>query len=663
MYLTPKVVLLSKENAPDNFSYCFDDLDNDGNSEKLEYVLQTNGKLGLLIYTKGKLIEQWNFLGKVANSVSPFYADYDNDGIKEVFLFTTHNDSIYLHCLDAFNNIIEIEDRAICKVYKDGGIYDFTIYPCAAYDVDLDGYKEIFFSISTGFSTRPRNMFAYYPQKDSLFISPQSCSLVLFPQIFDLEGKGKPVFMGNIVFVTGNCELDRKYTDQYSWMMVFTPEMKLKFPALRFDVHPAVSWFIPFNTDKKNYILALHLYKGTENYPSFIALIDSSGKIIRKRNVENPKDWYYTPLFFKDKDYKTAFVLQSDGVVMSIDSMLNMQKVAELKDISNTHIILKKDIDCDGQNEFIFPGKNVNELIVYRNDFSDPVTLKFSESALFYQMSIIEKEGAGAKIFVDTGKHLYTFSYEITFLYRYRFTLFIPVFLFFLFVRFVIIRIKKYQKLKFDNTQKQISELQLKSALNQLDPHFTFNIFTSFANLINEHDTERANYIFNKYARLLKANVLNSESIHISLQEELDFVASYLELEKFRYTNKFSFQISIAENIDKQLLVPKMLIHIFVENSIKHGLKHLDKGGKLVIDGTRNKGKVIISVADNGIGRIKAKEYGNFSTGRGLLIMDKILDYYYKQYKLKIAYKIIDLYEGDTASGTEVKIYIPLLNR
>jgi LytS/YehU family sensor histidine kinase len=200
----------------------------------------------------------------------------------------------------------------------------------------------------------------------------------------------------------------------------------------------------------------------------------------------------------------------------------------------------------------------------------------------------------------------------------------------------------------------------MKSIMNQLDPHFTFNIFFSFSNLINEKDTERANYIFDKYAGLLKTSVINSANVQISLREELDFVASYLELEKFRYSDKFTFQINIRESINDQIAIPKMIVHIFVENAIKHGIRHLNSGGKLKIDGTQNNGTIEISIQDNGIGRVKAKEIGSASTGKGLVIIGEIIENYNKLYNHRISYKINDLYENDQAAGTKVQIRIPV---
>jgi hypothetical protein len=652
--------LIATGESSGNYLYYYEDLENDGNSERIEYIMDHPQLTGLLVYKNGKTVDQWNFKGKWANTISPFISDYDQDGSKEIFVFSMHNDSIFMHCVDVMNRKVEIENKAICKTWKDrGGEYDFLIYPCTAYDVNNDGFKELFFSIGTAFSTIPRNMFAYYHKKNSVMVSPESCSLVLFPEMFDFEGDNIPEFMGSITHACGNCELERKYTDQYNWLMVFDPEMKFKFPPIRLNAHPAVSRFIPFNTGKNKYILVWHYYEGTQNFQSFMALFDVNGNLIRKKLIDKNKNMYFCPLFSRDKKNTEVFLLQTNGDIMSIDSNLNMHHEAKFDSNIKSYRIQKKDIDCDGQDEFIIPGKNKTELIIYRNNFADPVSLKLQEDATNGQMSIIKEVSSLPKIFLDTQAHQYTFRYEKTLLYKYRYAIFIPILILLLSFFYIIRQLKKYKKLKAYNLQKQISELQIKSIQNQLDPHFTFNIFASFANLINEKDTERANYIFDKYAGLLKASILNSENIHISLQEELDFVASFLELEKFRYSSKFSFQINMQENIDTQILVPKMILHIFIENAIKHGLKHLNSGGELSINGTKKNGLIHISIKDNGIGRVKAKEMGLFSTGKGLGIIDQIIEFYYKLYNLKISYQIVDLYENDKATGTEVKIMVP----
>ncbi len=175
-----------------NYLTFFDDLNGDGNSEKITYYRKYNDRLSIMIFTGNKVIDQWNFRGVWASTASPFFADYNDDGIKEIFVFTLYKDSIFLHCVDGFNRKVKAKDIAVCGVSKVGGAYDFMIYPCAVYDADGDGYKDFFFSIRTGFSIFPRNMFVYFPAKDKISISPESCSPVVRPVMFDMDGDAIP---------------------------------------------------------------------------------------------------------------------------------------------------------------------------------------------------------------------------------------------------------------------------------------------------------------------------------------------------------------------------------------------------------------------------------------------------------------------------------------
>jgi hypothetical protein len=656
-----KAELISTTVSSEDYSWHYADLDNDGNSEKMQFMSSYNDLLGLIVYHNDKIIEQWNLTGENVTSTSPLIDDFDNDGIKEVFAFTIHKDSLFLNCVDAISRKIEFQNKVICKAIKDsGGEYDLEIIPCSCFDVNDDGYKEIFFSIRSNFASYPRNMFAYYPRKDSVYISPESCSLILEPQMIDLDKDRVPEFMAQRTHATGNCELNRKYSDQFSWLMVFTPEMKFKFPPVSFDAYPSVTKLIPIKTGISYHILIMHVYQGQENFPCFLALFDLTGKLIRKRNLDNPESWVYSALFSNDDEFRNIFILETDGRVFSIDSMLHFKYKTKLENNPAILTINKMDVDCDGEKEIILPGKTKGELLIYRNNFSNPITLLANEDISANQISIINKAGELPEIFNDNKGILYKYSYKPTLIYKYRFSLLLPIFLIIFFTDLTIRQIRKYKKLKNDHIQKQISELQMKSIMNQLDPHFTFNIFSSFSNLINEKDTERANYIFDKYAGLLKTSVINSANVQISLREELDFVASYLELEKFRYSDKFTFQINIRESINDQIAIPKMIVHIFVENAIKHGIRHLNSGGKLKIDGTQNNGTIEISIQDNGIGRVKAKEIGSASTGKGLVIIGEIIENYNKLYNHRISYKINDLYENDQAAGTKVQIRIPV---
>ena len=643
---------------PEGFSYFYEDLDYDGNSELLEFIDSNDSRFGLIIRKNGKVIQQWNFKGGFANTFTPFYSDYDNDRIKEVIVFTVRNDSLFLNTLDFTHELLEISDQYICNVNKDNGKYDFTIYPIGSMDVNHNGYKELFWGINSAFSKYPRNFFSYYPQQNKVYISPQSCNNVAYPIMVDIDGDSIPEFFNRITHACGNCRPEEAFSDQENWLMVFTHDMEFKFKPVSFPAHPAITRTIPLQQHDSYNLLIHHTYLGNDSVPSFTALYSPQGKLIDKKKFAPNKNTYYSPYIYKDSTFSEVFQINHLGEVNKIDHSLQSKKVKEIEIQSNAYVIHKKDIDNDGKEELLIPGKNIGEIIIYQNDFTHPFRLFLKERASANQFSIVLRGDADPHISVCTAKHHYIFQIKRSRLFIYRHWLLIPVLLFAWFILFIIKKIKDYQRLKIENIKCKMSELQIKSAQKQLDPHFTLNLFSSFANLINEKDSEKAEVLFSKYAHLLRITVLNSDKILICLKDEIAFIESYMALEAFRYTNKFRYTIDIDKNINQHTLIPKMLLHTFIENAIKHGLKHLNSNGLLTIKGKQLKQATYFSISDNGIGRKKAKEIQILSTEKGLKIIDMISTFYHRIYNQKIKYTITDLYNKDKASGTLVELWI-----
>jgi LytS/YehU family sensor histidine kinase len=207
--------------------------------------------------------------------------------------------------------------------------------------------------------------------------------------------------------------------------------------------------------------------------------------------------------------------------------------------------------------------------------------------------------------------------------------------------------------------QKKIAELQIKSLHNQLDPHFTLNLINSIGSLFISQKTEQANYYFGKYAKLLREMIMNSDKIEIPLKEELDYCKTYLQLEQFRMGNKFDFEFNIHPNVNLDYAVPRLILHSFVENSVKHGIRHLlERKGKIEITINQMQ-QLTICIRDNGIGRKAAGKYSRLSTGKGIKIIDETIQNYSEFKKLKIDYIISDiLNENNEIEGTEVLITI-----
>ncbi|MCX6271323.1 MAG: histidine kinase [Bacteroidetes bacterium] len=224
-------------------------------------------------------------------------------------------------------------------------------------------------------------------------------------------------------------------------------------------------------------------------------------------------------------------------------------------------------------------------------------------------------------------------------------------------------RNKKQQELE---KEKAMIDLQLKTIRNQIDPHFTFNAMNSIGAVIYKEDKQKAYRFFTRFSSLIRAVLESSDKTERSLHEEIEFVTNYLELEKLRFKEKFSYKIEIEPDIDPGLRIPKLIIQAYVENAIKHGLMHRESDGLLSIRLSKKPGLVLIEVNDNGVGRTASKEYNKnnpASTGKGLRIMDEYYELFEKLYHVKIRAEVTDLFgEKGEAAGTKVSIFIPIFS-
>jgi LytS/YehU family sensor histidine kinase len=164
---------------------------------------------------------------------------------------------------------------------------------------------------------------------------------------------------------------------------------------------------------------------------------------------------------------------------------------------------------------------------------------------------------------------------------------------------------------------------------------------------------------FTRFAYMIRTILNDNEKISRSLQEEIDFVKNYLELQKIRFKDKFEYSIVINQEIPRDMQVPKMIIHSYAENAIKHGLMHRVKDGKLTIEVEKKDACIIIYCEDNGIGRGKAAELSSNSTGLGLKMMTRIIDLYRILFQTEISQSIEDLTDdAGNPAGTRVVLTI-----
>jgi hypothetical protein len=195
-------------------------------------------------------------------------------------------------------------------------------------------------------------------------------------------------------------------------------------------------------------------------------------------------------------------------------------------------------------------------------------------------------------------------------------------------------KVKREQGIQALLTEKKLSELELKALKAQINPHFVFNCLNSIKFLNHQKRFVETDKYLDKFSYLLRKTLDFSGLQKIPLEEELAYSKNYLELEKLRLGDKLNYEIITDENIDTTTtLVPPMLLQPYLENAIKHGIRHLQgEVGKVVID-TKRAGEIILcSISDNGVGIEKAASYNKLlnpeHTSQGTTLQQRRADLY-----------------------------------
>lgn len=247
----------------------------------------------------------------------------------------------------------------------------------------------------------------------------------------------------------------------------------------------------------------------------------------------------------------------------------------------------------------------------------------------------------------------------------------VTVLLLFLAIKWQFNKIRKKAKETQRKLQleKDMVELEQKTLRLQMNPHFIFNAMNSIQSNIGNGNEKEARYYLAKFSRLMRQILDNSRNTTISLEQETDTLENYLLIEKFCNGDRFDYEIKVDDKLEPDFIrIPPMLLQPFVENAIKHGMKGIEdlpKRGSIIVEFREQDNELYCSVADNGIGREKAREIIQNSseykhTSTAIEITKERLQLFNKDVA-KQRLHIIDLYdENQQPAGTKVIIIIPL---
>ena len=227
------------------------------------------------------------------------------------------------------------------------------------------------------------------------------------------------------------------------------------------------------------------------------------------------------------------------------------------------------------------------------------------------------------------------------------------------FIGFQFIQQKKKARLR-----EKALELEQRLLRSQMNPHFIFNSMNAIQSYISDNNSYQAEIYLSKLAQLMR-NILHHSRTHlIALDEEISALELYLELEKGRFQGLFEFTIDVDPGLDREeTQIPPLMLQPYVENSILHGMQGLDQGGLIKISFQEKNNRLLCHIEDNGIGRKKAKEIkknkGQKHESVSMVLTQERLELL-EQGSTHQRLKIVDLIEGEKASGTRVELNLPL---
>lgn len=237
-------------------------------------------------------------------------------------------------------------------------------------------------------------------------------------------------------------------------------------------------------------------------------------------------------------------------------------------------------------------------------------------------------------------------------------------FLFYILVNIIIRNHKKKHE-----TELHILESEQKALRSQMNPHFIFNAMNSIQFFITENDKKNALNYLSKFSKLMRNVLENSKFDLINLEEEINNLEKYVQLEQMRYGNKFDFELVIDDSLDFfETKIPPMMIQPFVENAIWHGLSNKKENGFLKISFKVQNNSLICRIQDNGIGRkqaerIKQKRISNGKSSTGIKNIQDRIQLINARFKTQMKIEIKDLYnKKNEAIGTKALIYFPFFN-
>ena len=217
---------------------------------------------------------------------------------------------------------------------------------------------------------------------------------------------------------------------------------------------------------------------------------------------------------------------------------------------------------------------------------------------------------------------------------------------------------KENKALAYKNSQ---VDMETKAFRLQMNPHFIYNSFSAAQYLIMINENEKAFNYLSDFSLLMRQMFENAKKSYVKMNEEIEFLERYIELEKIRFNNTFTSQLEFTGISDvKNYKIPTMMIQPIVENAIRHGLAPKKHDAELKINFRLDDDYIVCKIEDNGIGLKKDAFKESNSENSAIEVIKNRLEvintFHNKKGKLTIINKQDD---NNVNTGVVVELCLP----
>ncbi len=647
--------------APDFYRY-YHDMNGDGESEIIEIFYNSSGNLSVkLRHLNEGTINQFNLPGRLTKIGRTLdLQDINGDGITDVFVCTEKNDSIYLNIIDnVYTHPTSSRVYTLDPInqYNENGDYSFIVGGIR--DLNGDGSPEFVMAINGGHSLQPRRVYAIDYRNGTVQKSPISGAAIYSLGFFDLDGDDCDEILLKTT-ATDNFSEPFPYMDTTSYLMVLDQNLSFYKAPQALSQNRSWSTVEPFTYNGERFLISYVHYTGSDIMHSILTIFDDSLRTLRKKDIHMlPRERFSFWRKSDSLDLAYLHILSEDkGFTMDLNLQFTDSLKSELPVSDYSKAECKFNLDGTGRDEYVFVGEN--KVFVIRDELEHLAELDVVWSARNPRIlvSIIESGNDKPVLMLQLEREVFYLSYKKNAWFKFRMLVYPLIFLILFGLFYLLGSLQNRMIRRRYEKDRLISQLQLQSIKNQLDPHFTYNALNAVGSLIYKGEKELAYQYLKGLTDLLRLVSGDASDVAWTLGDELSFVRKFLEIEKLRFRDRFVYTVEVRGELE-DMKVPKLSVLTFVENGIKHGLRHKKNDRELKIVAEKFKGGMRIGISDNGIGREAAAKYQEEKAGNGIEMMKK----YFKQYReakgRRASFELTDLYnEKNEPAGTLVEIYI-----